>query len=451
MIMKNKIYSGILAALAVSVSIVSCRFEDEDYFDESAALRVEHFNDNVKNTLVNSEHGWVMNYFTGTEEHHFKGYNLFAQFYDSERVLMAGNHEYLRNGNANKYTEVESLYTMLEENGPVLAFNTWNDVLTVFADPVDPFQTPAQIVKDGVGMAGDYNFTVVGCEEDKVSLVGVRHQAHVRLIKCDRPWQDYIEAVNNMKEEIAPIAITKYYVTNGVDTMYFEGLRNGVFQYKERADDNAVKIDSIACCFTPRGFFIEKEQTIGEVPFQEFVMSDDNTKLVSLDGRVQCIAFWDEYAVNHTELWMFDPSGFNDAFNAAYQAIGDALQNYVSNSGSHYSIAGIGIGRTTGGEPVNGLVVSFYTNTAMTRTSSCGISLDAELSGFGKVTYSLPDNPQMDTNLKNIIRKVPEMEDAVKNFAALIVGTYDMTPDNYFLPTGATYTAVGGGLTFTLK
>lgn len=446
--MKNSIYNGIFAVLGISMFMIpaSCTFEDEDYFDESAALRIEHFNEKVVNTLKDSEHGWVMNYFTGTPERHAKGFNLFARFYENERVTIAGNHEFLRNGNANKYIESESLYTMLQENGPVLSFNTWNDVLTVFSDPVSPYQAPDNIVKDGVGMAGDHDFTVVSCDDDVVKLVGVRYEGNVRLVKCDRPWKEYIDAVNERKSAITNNAINSYYVVCGSDTMYFNGLRNGVFEYCERLS-NAVMVDSIACCFTPTGFFIEKEQKIGDTPFQEFVMADDNSKLLSLDGKVECIALWDQYVVDHTAKWGFEEESLNEEFKAACQAIDAELRKVNAN----YSLESMAIGRTTGGNSVTGLVITLYTNAAKTRTNNCGISLDMQRVGYGRMSYSLPENPKKDTNMTTFCKRNPQLENAVKDFVTLLSGVYDMVPDDYFRPTGAVYTALDGSKTFTLR
>ena len=38
---------------------------------------------------------------------------------------------------------------LLLEDGPVLALNTWNNVLSPFVDPVSPWQAPKNIIKDG--------------------------------------------------------------------------------------------------------------------------------------------------------------------------------------------------------------------------------------------------------------------------------------------------------------
>ena len=59
--------------------LTSCRFEDEDYFDESAAQRIETITGNIKQTLVNAPNGWVMQYFTGTDD--IEGFNIMVRLH----------------------------------------------------------------------------------------------------------------------------------------------------------------------------------------------------------------------------------------------------------------------------------------------------------------------------------------------------------------------------------
>ena len=146
---KIQLFRFMFLAMLPAFVLTSCRFEDEDYFGESAALRIEHSADQLKNQLVDAPNGWVMQYFCGTEVAQFEGFNLFARFENSNKVTLAGNHRFLRNGNQNKYTEASSVYEMLKEDGLVLAFNVWNDVLTPFVDPVSYGDAPKNIIKDG--------------------------------------------------------------------------------------------------------------------------------------------------------------------------------------------------------------------------------------------------------------------------------------------------------------
>ena len=53
--------------------------------------------------------------------------------------------------------------------------------------------------------------------------------------------------------------------------------------------------------------------------------------------------------------------------------------------------------------------------------------------------------------MESIVKKAPDVEAYARMFADLLNGTYNITPNNYFLPTGGEYHAVNGGTTFRLK
>lgn len=447
---KNYFYT-LLLMVAVATLNTACTFEQEDYFDESASLRITHLNEKLQARLVNQsaegQNGWVIQYFVaGTDDADFEGFNLFGRFYDGGKVTLAGNHRYLRNGNANKYTEYTSGYQMLAEEGPVLAFNTWNDILTVFVDPVDPQSAPNSIVNDGEGMNGDNNLVLKAFNDDDILFYGERHHAEVRFVPCDRTWEDYIAATAELKNKIATSTLTSYYVINGTDTMYFNGLNRGVFVYGERVNDPLNK-KTLSCVFTPKGFRINHVDSLGENAFQEFTLAEDETKLLSEDGQTQVMACWDNYILNHTAVWKMEASLFSAEQQSLFDKIDAALKAYNSNC----ALQSIGLGKSSGGNAVQGLILTFYTNKAQTKTNTAGLSLTLSKPAFGQLQIVSSAENTMDKNMEAISAKSADLEGVVRSFAATLNGVYDITPDNYFLPTGGTFTAVSGGTTFKLN
>lgn len=442
----NKILRSLPLLLAGSLLATSCYFEEDDYFEEDAAQRIDSANKAIQEKLVagssNGNYGWVIQYFVaGVDEARYEGFNLFASFEQDGKVTMASNHRYLRNGNAGKYTEHVSFYEMLREKGTVLAFNTWNDILTVFADPVDPTKAPGQIVDDGEGMAGDHNFLVMSYSDDEILLRGERHYANSRMIRCDRPWKEYMEAVDAVKKLVAPSAIPYHYVINGTDTMYMVNVNRGYPDYKIKPASNSST--PLSLIFTPNGFRLQEKATIGEdkKEFREFTMSPDSTCLVSEDGETRVHSSWDLYTATHTAVWGLDGTKFSDAQKKAYEEVAAAIKAYNAS----YELKALCLGKSTGGGAVNGLIAQFYTNAGKTKVNTCGLALTTDLVGFGKVRISKDETPAKDTNLNNMAKKSSGLMGSMNAFAETLVGTYDLKPNNYFLPTGADYSPVGGG------
>ena len=442
-------------ALAGIVLAGCSRFQEEDLFDESASTRMAHFNEDLKSRLVkqssDGNHGWVIQYFVASE---FEGFNLFGNFDENGKVTLAGNHRYLRGGNAGKYTESVSFYQMLSEDGPVLAFNTWNDVLTVFVDPVDPSYAPGQLISDGLGMQGDQNLVFQGYKDSTILFSGERNTARVRFVPCDRPWQDYIKDTEANRNYITNTTITSYYVVSGTDTLYFKNLRNGIFTYCERVNDPLFPT-TINCVFTPKGFYLQHRNDIAGTTFQEFTLTEDKSRLVSENDSVEVIPTWDTYMVNvRSATWNFDQEGFTDEQKTLMTQLNAALQAAFN---STFNINSVGMGRGKNvASATQGPMIYFnysYTNKGKTTKASLGISCSTCVPTYGIAKIEVSPNDPVDSNMKNFLdrSKTIDAEALVRQFAATIQGTYKMTPDNYFLPTSVQFTPTESGNAFTLN
>lgn len=442
--LKELVQAGIIGCFAAMVT-TSCQFEDDDFFDKSASLRVEKTNTELKDLLPKPANGWVMQYFTGTGVAHFEGFNLFAKFESDMKVTMAGNHRLLRNGNAGKYTEHKSLYSLLLEDSPVLAFNTWNDILTPLVDPVDPYKAPNMLLKDGAGMQGDNNFVIVRYNENEVIMRGERYSAEVRLVVCDRDWKQYISDCNDMKKLICG-KISSYYIMNDSESLYLTGIAGGRVRKSERLED-PIRRDSLACVFTPNGIRFEKKDSLGKNAFQEFKLTADKTQLLNEDGSVKIVPTWDEYLMTYSGVLTLDESRFSAAQNAVFNNI----NNEVKKFNNTWSLKSIGLGRGAGANANNGIIFTFYTNKAKTSDVKAYMELKQERISLGKIAISQSDNPECDNNLTTIASKASGIINYCKQMASTLKGKYDVVPNDYFSPTGATYTAYEGGQTFVLK
>lgn len=454
------------AICAAIVVLTSCKFEQDDYFEESAALRITHLNNQIKEQLVkqgeDGKHGWVIQYFVaGTADYSFEGFNILARFYAGDKVTLAGNHRFLRGGNANKYTEDDSCFDILAEEGPVLSFNTWNDILTVLEDPVNPAAAPGNVVSDGEGMNGDHNLVLVSQEDNCITFRGERHGANIRLIPCDRPWTEYMDAVSKTKSDITSDIISSYYVTNGVDTMFFDGLKKGYFNYCDRLVD-PLRNRVLSCVFTPEGFRLHRTDTLmtkldtltnvsvaaPTTHFQEFHMAADSTCLISENDSVRVIALWDNYIVNvRNTVWNFDPESMTAEQKTLFDQIADIFKQF----NKKYTLAYVGLGRTKGKTPVKGLVLTYYTDLNKKSTETAGLSLTTEISSFGQMKINSSQEDKMNGNLESISKKYSNVETLVRQFASTLAGTYNIIPNSYFVPTGCQLKSTDGSMTLMLK
>lgn len=445
---KIQLYRMALLAMLPTLVLTSCRFTDEDYFDESPALRIEHQGDAVRELLTSAPNGWVMQFFCASEEATFEGFNLFARFEANDKVTFASNHRFLRNGNAGKYTEASSIYEILNEDGLVLAFNVWNDVLTPFSDPVSFGYAPNNIVKNGIGMYGDHNFVVMSYNDNEIIMRGERHQAEVRLKKLDCSWTDYIAKTDSMKDVITKTAINDYYVTNGDQTLYFSGLRKGSFLFTDNLDKTkSVKVDSIACCFTPTGFRLERQNTIGQDKFHEFTISDDTSCLISEDGKVKVIPCWDNYVIHGPSNWRINPASFTAQQLSIYQQ----MEAEVKKVNKDYVLDSILIGHSTELQADNttkvypGLFLYVHGPKKMGRTPQYKPYIDMAINkpAFGQIQFGKIEGSRISSSME--IFTSSDLQSLCEQFAETMYGTYTIVPNHYFRPTNAVLNPVNGG------
>lgn len=450
-------YIHLFVALLSVVLFGACTFEQENLFDESASLRVNHFNEDLKERLVaqstNGNYGWEIQYFVaGTGYQDFEGFTLYGSFTETGKVTLASNHRYLRNGNAGKYTEATSTYEMLAEEGPMIAFNTWNDVLTVFVDPVDPSYAPDNIVSNGEGMNGDHNLVFVRYEGNNIIFRGQRHAAEVRFVPCDRPWAQHLTDIATMKKSITSSTLNTYYLTDGKDTMYIDGLNEGVFSIVDRLEDPLLDLTR-NCLFTSSGIRLSYKQSFGDHEYQEFSISDDKSRLLSEDGSVQIIAMWDTYITDSKSLYRIDPSGFT----AEQAALYTQMQAEVKKVNASFGLDSLAIGRISSEQAdgtsafMPGLILCIHGKKNMMGLTPqyypyFDVNIDRTEFGVMKLSESSVTAP----NTYMTMFDATNLKSLCKQFAESLYGTYDIVPNDYFRPTDATLNRQDGGNTLKL-
>lgn len=442
----------LVMALFSGVLLGACSFEQEDLFDEGAAQRIVHFNDNLAERLVaqssNGNHGWIIQYFVaGTDVADFEGFVLLGSFEKSGKVTLASNHRYLRNGNAGKYTEAVSYYQMLREEGPVLAFNTWNDVLTVFADPMDPSAAPGNVVSDGEGMNGDQNLVFTGYDGDHILFRGERHSAEVRFIPCDRPWQQYLADVADAKKRITSSTLNQYYVTDGKDTMYIDGLNNGVFVYEDRLVD-PLQATKLSCVFSTDGMRLNRAVPFGDISFKNFTVSPDKTRLLSDDGKIQIIAMWDKYIAESTKsLYRIDEASFTPEQASLYTQ----MQAEVKKVNVSYELDSLTVGRISETQDdgsnvfMPGLIACVHGPKKMGRTPQYYpyVNMNIDMPEFGIIRFGQSSVDRSNTYMTMF--DGTNLKSLCQQFVASLYGTYQMVPNDYFRPTSVTLKPKAGG------
>ena len=151
---------GLLAA-----TFAACSRDEESLFDKPAAIRAQEAVENAFDVLSSNQLGWEMAYFPNLETS-AKGYNMVLKFNKNGNVSVTAKNSATT---MNKIvTDTASTWAVKSDYGPILTFDTYNDVFHAFSDPQE----------NGAGLLGDYEFLILKATPELVLLKGKKHSAY---------------------------------------------------------------------------------------------------------------------------------------------------------------------------------------------------------------------------------------------------------------------------------
>jgi hypothetical protein len=263
----KKIYLILLAALAISLQ--SCLIEDKKLFCETPAERVEAYLNEYQGILTSAENGWLFEYYPGDET--VGGYAYVVKFSQSEVTAWFQLANEVN-------TTVSSYYKMTQDDGPVLAFDTFNDYLHFFANPSSSNYQAYQ---------GDTEFKIMGSNPEKteVYLRGKRTGMNLTLKKFTGDAVQYLSTANEISEALAAPA---YEMIIANDTTSCS-ISNNVMEYEfnPTTGENAEPVTgTVALCFTNNGANFYQPVEINGVTYEGMVYNATDATLQTEDGKV---------------------------------------------------------------------------------------------------------------------------------------------------------------------
>lgn len=167
----------------------SCTNEEDDLFNAPSAERMNAALKEAKETLIAAPNGWLMEYYAEKEPQKMGGFTYFCKFDENLNVEIATE---VSTSNYPAKTKVKSMYGLIADMGPVLTFNTYNEIFHLFSEP--------RSSNDRDGDAGDYEFILDEVTPDTILMRGKRYGNKIVMTRLDESvnWDAYIDAVLEM-------------------------------------------------------------------------------------------------------------------------------------------------------------------------------------------------------------------------------------------------------------
>ena len=187
---RHSILTAVLVSCGYAATLSSCSNDTDSFFDQPSAERMAASQAAYVATLEGQQQGWVLDFYPSDGS--LGGVAYTARFSGGEATIAC--EQALRNPvTATTYpvgTELTSLYTIKEETGIILSFDTYNPLLHYWSQPSQGH---------GKGYESDYEFTFISASADSVVLRGKKHGNLLRMYPLKQAAADYVNQVAQMR------------------------------------------------------------------------------------------------------------------------------------------------------------------------------------------------------------------------------------------------------------
>jgi len=270
----KRILSITLAAAFLGCVFSGCVRDEELIFEKSASLRLKDVVDNAQKTLVGAEYGWKLYYYPHPDLD-YGGYMFTLKFTEDE-VEAWGD----------LFSESStSLYKMSYDDGPVLSFDTGNEVLHYFA-------TPSGTSKNLYGESGlyqahkgDFEFLIMKSSPEEIVLKGKRSGNILYMYPLSESPESYIAKASQTYNDVFVSSYTG--TVSGEPAEAYIDLTNRWITLKLTSDSHAEADDAeaeVPFLYTDTGLLFHDPVTIGGYTIEALDWVNDTQSLVNRSG-----------------------------------------------------------------------------------------------------------------------------------------------------------------------
>lgn len=273
----KKLYNLWLMAVTLLLT-VACTSEVDDVFDQTAGNRIDQAIAEYQTVLRSASNGWVLNYYPSPTQE-YGGYTLLVRFHD--------------NGMADVSCELfqadkvcSGSYNVENSAGPMLTFNTYNEVFHFFTEPANALG----IGDNGKGMEGDSDFLIVKCTNDEVILEGKKtdNRMVMRPLPAGTNWANYLQSIKQITREAYPAA----YEVNIDNQLMYKVIQRYRKFILTNADGSTVELPFH---YTPEGIRFSEDLSLATLKVKDLQWNQEKMNFSNEHVTIQATALPKNY------------------------------------------------------------------------------------------------------------------------------------------------------------
>ena len=253
-----------LLLLLVVLTFSSCLKDQEDYFDQPASERLKTTISDVTRILRSAEYGWEFEYYPSSTLDY--GGIVYTVKFDSLTATVACSL-------VPDSTET-TLYRLTNDSGPVLTFDTYNNLLHYFSTPNS---------EEYEAKGGEFEFVINEITDDQITLYGKKTRNTMYLRRLKASPDEYAQKTINIFDNF----VRGFEGTIGGDSV------SGAVNLSNKSIEVAYKGDTITAHYTynDRGIRLYAPLRLGGTTMQSFSFDTENQTLQCLDEGATDVTF----------------------------------------------------------------------------------------------------------------------------------------------------------------
>ena len=399
----------IVLVLALASVFSACSRDEENLFDKSAAERAQAALDNANEILTAPANGWEMIYFANPDS---RGYNIIVTFDKNGKVTATTKNvmiEYadgngtkkellVRNAPANAIVTDSSTWEVINDYGPIMTFNTYNNVLHAWADPRD----------NGDALLGDYEFLILHADANYVKLKGKKQSAYYYLYPLETgvTAAQYFSEVEAMDKRLFGNGNLLHIQANSEEYMLYNG-SSGIFMLAGLGESpNEEEAETYPVATMRNGLqFMNSPRALGDVRYT--LTGDKMESNASSIFAAPAAAYITEHIEMASGSWSVDTTNINDSSAHVIEKINATLKATYTKNKKNASVKSLTFKKTSKGLVV---VFSYYGSSSKATTDMNYLFNIATEGNSVKITYNGP----ADENAQKTINAFPDIEVLLK-------------------------------------